>query len=183
MNTKDTHNYTNNRMVMDQFGRRVAARLDVSCNQVSHDISERLRVARLRAVQSKKSVIWEAKTAPALQIQGNSASMSFDFFQGNLWNQIASLLPIIALVVGVFLIYNFHDDKITSELAEVDAKLLLDDLPPTAYTDPGFLKFLQLSSSAVSALSEGIQKSSDSASDTGESSGESSADQDSGTEK
>jgi hypothetical protein len=29
------------------------------------------------------------------------------------------------------------------ELASIDAELLTDDLPPDAYTDPGFLVFLK----------------------------------------
>jgi hypothetical protein len=30
-----------------------------------------------------------------------------------------------------------------SEIAAVDAELLTDELPPAAYTDPGFLQFLR----------------------------------------
>jgi hypothetical protein len=29
------------------------------------------------------------------------------------------------------------------EVAEVDAALLTDDLPPSAYADPGFIQFLK----------------------------------------
>ena len=29
------------------------------------------------------------------------------------------------------------------EVAEVDAAILTDDLPPSAYTDPGFAQFLK----------------------------------------
>ena len=37
------------------------------------------------------------------------------------------------------------DEYRANEIAEVDAALLTDDLPPTAYTDPGFVHFLKLS--------------------------------------
>ena len=36
-----------------------------------------------------------------------------------------------------------QDEKRAHELAEVDAALLTDDLPPAAYADPGFLQFLK----------------------------------------
>ena len=129
-------------LLMDQFGRRLASRLDSSAQLISHDIGERLRVAR------KKAPAWETLTAGGIQAQGNLASLHFDYKEGNLWNKFASFLPLAALVVGVFVLFNFNDHQITTELAEVDAKLLLDDLPPTAYTDPGFLKFLQLSTAS-----------------------------------
>jgi len=139
----DKSNLNQSQLTMDQFGRRLAARLDVSAQNLSHDIGERLRVARMQAIAAKRAPAWETATAANIQIQGNLASLQFDFNDGNLWNKFASFLPIAALVIGVFVVFNFQDNQITSELAEVDAKLLLDDLPPTAYTDPGFLKFLQ----------------------------------------
>lgn len=133
----------NSEKLMDQFGRRMASRLDVSAKELSHDVSERLRVARMRAVAAKRSNVWQAETAGALNVQGASASLSLGQLEGGVWNTIASFLPIAVLIIGIFVLFNFHDRKITHELAEVDAKLLLDDLPPIAYTDPGFLKFLQ----------------------------------------
>jgi hypothetical protein len=135
-------------LLMDQFGRRLASRLDSSAQLISHDIGERLRVARMQAIAAKKAPAWETLTAGGIQAQGNLASLHFDYKEGNLWNKFASFLPLAALVVGVFVLFNFNDHQITTELAEVDAKLLLDDLPPTAYTDPGFLKFLQLSTAS-----------------------------------
>ena len=62
----------------------------------------------------------------------------------NLWSRMASLLPLIALIAGLALIQNILDDNRASELAEVDSAMLSDDLPPTAYADPGFLQFLKM---------------------------------------
>jgi hypothetical protein len=56
---------------------------------------------------------------------------------------MASLVPLIALVAGLALIQNIMDDDRANELAEVDSALLVDDLPPSAYADPGFLQFLK----------------------------------------
>jgi hypothetical protein len=61
------------------------------------------------------------------------------------WNRIASVLPIIALVAGLVLIHMIQNERRANEVAEVDAALLTDDLPPSAYADPGFIQFLKQS--------------------------------------
>jgi hypothetical protein len=60
------------------------------------------------------------------------------------WNRIGAALPLIALVAGLILIHTVQNERRASEVAEVDAALLTDDLPPAAYADPGFAQFLQL---------------------------------------
>ena len=40
-----------------------------------------------------------------------------------------------------------QDDFRAQEIAEVDVQLLTDDLPPDAFTDPGFAQFLRLNRS------------------------------------
>jgi hypothetical protein len=47
------------------------------------------------------------------------------------------------LLAGLITIHVLQNDLRASELAEIDSALLTDDLPPAAYTDPGFLKFLK----------------------------------------
>jgi hypothetical protein len=47
--------------------------------------------------------------------------------------------------VGLLTINMVLDEYRANEVAEVDSALLTDDLPPTAYTDPGFVHFLKLS--------------------------------------
>jgi hypothetical protein len=42
-------------------------------------------------------------------------------------------------------IHSLENDRRASEVAEVDAALLTDDLPPAAYADPGFIQFLKQS--------------------------------------
>jgi hypothetical protein len=60
------------------------------------------------------------------------------------WTPLASLFPMVLLVVGLLTINMVLDEFRANEVAEVDAALLTDDLPPTAYTDPGFVHFLKL---------------------------------------
>jgi hypothetical protein len=51
---------------------------------------------------------------------------------------------LLALVFGLVVINTVQNDNHANELAEVDSALLTDDLPPSAYTDPGFAQFLKV---------------------------------------
>ena len=125
----------------DLMGRKIAAQLDLASNQLGHDISERLRAARTRAATTRRQEAFQTQTASQLQNQNGvlAATPRFKF-----WNSLASFVPLMALVVGLFVIQSFHTDQRAFELAEVDSALLIDDLPPTAYVDSGFLQFLKL---------------------------------------
>jgi hypothetical protein len=128
----------------DQFGLRIAAQLNSASLDLPHDISERLRAARTRAVAARLKTQNRLQTSPAVIHQNGAALLNFGGDEGlNLWNRIASLMPLIALVAGLGLIQHFMDDDRANELAEVDSALLIDDLPPAAYADPGFLQFLK----------------------------------------
>ena len=59
------------------------------------------------------------------------------------WLRLASVLPLMVLVLGLVLIQHLHDQAEIHAAAEVDAALLADDLPPEAYGDPGFVAFLK----------------------------------------
>ncbi|HTH60958.1 MAG TPA: DUF3619 family protein [Paraburkholderia sp.] len=53
--------------------------------------------------------------------------------------------PLAALVVGLFAIAYVEDQQRTAELADIDAAMLSDDLPLTAYLDHGFNAYLSRS--------------------------------------
>ncbi len=59
------------------------------------------------------------------------------------WLRIGAVAPAFALVAGLFLIQAWQDKAQISVAAEIDAALLADDLPPTAYSDAGFAEFLK----------------------------------------
>ena len=126
----------------DQFGRRVAARLDAATLELPHDITERLRAARVQALSRRKVVaLGEAR---AVQVSGGQATLGGDQRQGWGWGyRLATALPLVALVAGLVAIHMVQSDSRAQELAEVDAALLTDDLPPAAYADPGFVQFLK----------------------------------------
>ena len=125
-----------------QFGRQVAARLSAGTQDLPHEIGERLRAARMQALARRK-VVRVLQPAPAIVPNGRTAALG-----GGWWTRIGSVIPLIALVGGLIVITTIQEDSRTNELAEVDAALLTDDLPPAAYTDPGFAQFLKAETSA-----------------------------------
>ncbi|HWP11431.1 MAG TPA: DUF3619 family protein [Ramlibacter sp.] len=125
----------------DWFGRQVAARLSAGTAELPYDVSERLRAARVQAVARRKQA--HRVGAASVFAFGGAATLGFDEEGVSLWNRIASVLPLVALAAGLILINAVQNDWRASEVAEVDAALLTDDLPPAAYADSGFLQFLK----------------------------------------
>jgi hypothetical protein len=142
MNTSTTNQFRE-QALQDQFGSKIAARLSQASAEVPHDISERLRVARQQAVAQRKKP--QLVLASHVNVQNGAATLNFGNERIGLWGRFASILPLIALLVGLIAINIIQDDDRANELAEVDSALLTDDLPPSAYTDPGFTQFLRVS--------------------------------------
>ncbi len=122
----------------DLFGRRVAARLSEGTQQLPHHITERLRAARVRSTALRKREVPAPVRAYALAGAGRLVDEGL-----GLWGRLASALPGVVLAAGLVTISVVQDELRAHEIAEVDAALLTDDLPPAAYTDPGFVRFLQ----------------------------------------
>jgi hypothetical protein len=78
-----------------------------------------------------------------MSLSAGQASLNWGGEGDNLWSRVASLLPLIALIVGLMVIQSIQSENSALEIAEVDSALLIDDLPPNAFTDPGFLQFLK----------------------------------------
>jgi hypothetical protein len=129
--------------IQDQVGLRIAAQLNSASLDLPHDISERLRAARTRAVAARLMPQTRLQTSQGVTHQNGVGLLNFGDEGLNIWSRLASFLPLIALVAGLAIIQNIMDDDRANELAEVDAALLTDDLPPSAYADPGFLQFLK----------------------------------------
>jgi len=128
----------------DQFGMRIAARLDAATLEISHDVSERLRAARTRAVAARMAPQAKLRPSSGLSVHNGVGMLHFGDEGLNLWSRLASFLPLVALVAGLAFIQHITDNDRANELAEVDSALLTDDLPPSAYADPGFLEFLKM---------------------------------------
>lgn len=119
-----------------QFGRRLAALLEAASLELPHDSAERLRVARTQALARRRVV--QLSTAPAIFSSGSTAILG-----GGWWTRLAGAVPLLALAVALLVLNIVQADNRAAEVAEVDAALLTDELPPAAYTDPGFVQFLK----------------------------------------
>ena len=135
----NSHLYQN-LVAQDRFGLQVAARLSDAADELPYDISERLRAARTRALSQRRSA---AQTASSVTRSGSAATLTFGTEHLNWWDRVAAAAPLLALVLGLVAINVIQNDKRASEIAEIDAALLTDDLPPAAYADPGFTQFLK----------------------------------------
>ena len=128
----------------DLLGRHVAARLEQGSQDLPYDISERLRAARARAVAARKrEVVFGARLSVRPRWLAAGGAPTPEDVQAGFWRRLASALPVVLLVAGLVLIQTNEDNRRADEVAEVDAALLTDDLPPAAYADPGFVQFLK----------------------------------------
>ena len=120
-----------------RFARGIAACLSERAERVAPDVSERLRFAREKAV----AVAHARRSAEVVGASGGVAVAGFA--RSNWWWRIASAVPVAALVAGLVLIQDNQARSQISTAAEVDAALLGDDLPITAYRDAGFVEYLK----------------------------------------
>ena len=136
MSNSDHYQY---QLAQDRFGLKLAARLSDASDQLPYDISERLRAARTRALGMRK--VAAAQTAGRLATIGNMT-----LGHSGWWDRAAAAIPLLALIVGLIAISAIQTEIRANEIAEIDAALLTDDLPPAAYTDPAFTQFLKSNS-------------------------------------
>jgi hypothetical protein len=153
-----------------RFALRVSARLDDAAQALPHDITERLRIARMQAVDAARAaavrtVVTNPVSAPQTQWvlagagAGSTPTAAAPWHHHNRrpdhgrnlddaptgWGwRLASALPLLALVVGLWGINQWYQQQQVEALTDVDIALLTDELPPTAYTDPGFEEFLRV---------------------------------------
>ena len=125
-----------------RLGARLAAELSIRAEQVPHDISERLRFAREQAVVRARAA---RQAAPATGLVVNVSRGGLATFSGFVpwWQRAASVLPLIVLALGLVAIDHWSTREQVLAAADIDAQLLSDDLPPAAYSDPGFAEFLR----------------------------------------
>lgn len=132
-------NMATHRLLMDQFGKRITTKLDRSAASLHPDISERLRIARQFAVARRRIVILQSTAEMHTHTGSNQLAWG-----GGWKTRLASVLSLLVLLAGLAAISVIGDEQRAHELADVDTELLADELPPAAYVDPGFARFLQM---------------------------------------
>jgi hypothetical protein len=122
---------------------RMTARLTEKAATLPQDVTERLRFAREQALQRAQAARATVKPASATVANGNGTATLGNPNGSGWWMQLAAWVPLVALVGGLVLIQRLHVQSQIAAAAEIDASLLADDLPPAAYSDPGFVEFLK----------------------------------------
>ena len=130
-----------------RLGARLSSGLTEQAQQLPHDVGERLRAAREQAVARAAEVrrlAPQPRSAREVGIVGvTSGGMALMGATAPWWQRVVAMLPLLLLVSGLLLIERQGELEQVRAAAEVDAELLADDLPPDAYTDPGFAEFLR----------------------------------------
>ena len=70
----------------------------------------------------------------------NSNSTGSDW-RNRAWGAFGAA-PIFALAFGIVLISNWQEDERMLDIAKVDSAILVDAVPPNAYKDDGFVRYL-----------------------------------------
>ncbi len=127
-----------------RFGYQVAARLSESSEQLPMDITERLKGIRHMAVDRHR----ERRTALAHAVisgRGGAATMvGGEPGEASSWRlRLGLLLAIPTLLCGLYTLQHYQQERFVGKIADIDTALLLDNLPPQAYVDPGFTSFLR----------------------------------------
>ena len=125
----------------DQFGRASAALLSQSAQSLPAGIKDRLHAARMKALAVRKAEKILVKKPAFAGISGITANWNAG--SNGVWDTVGWIAPLVVLVFGLIGIARWQDDSRINDIAEVDAALLSDDVPPDAYADSGFLAFLK----------------------------------------
>ena len=97
---------------------------------------DRLAAARQAALARKKP------DSPTRIAQGKLAGAA-GLFSFSMLGRMSVVIPLLALVVGLAGIHQYEEQKRIAEIAELDAAVLADELPLTAYLDQGFNAYLE----------------------------------------
>lgn len=125
-----------------RLGLRLAGGLTARAERLPHDVTERLRFAREQALaRAREARLASPDGAMVVGMPGAGTLLLGSFSP---WLQrAASVLPLLVLLGGLMLIEQWSTRERVLAAAEIDTLLLVDALPPTAYSDPGFAEFLR----------------------------------------
>ncbi len=141
----DRRLFMSTEMMQAQFAQKITAHLTRHSSELPPDISERLKFGREQAVVHARAARVKQVRSPVYAKFGSTLSW-FDS-DGNdsagWWTKLISVLPLVALLLGLVAIQDWHNNSEIAAVAEADSLLLMDDLPPSAYSDVGFLEFLR----------------------------------------
>lgn len=141
---KNTANHTSLPGNELEFAYKVRRALDEKANTLPQATTDRLGAARKLAIARKKPESAIYTTVPERRLAGMLAGSGANPFNDSLnWLiRVGIITPLIVLIVGAFSIYKYEEAFRIDELANLDAAVLSDELPLTAYLDHGFDTYL-----------------------------------------
>jgi hypothetical protein len=131
--------FTDADVLRARIAARIAAGLTERADDLPHDLTERLRIAREQALSRARAVRREAAAESVVAVSGGAAARRGPPW----WQRLAVVLPLVMLVAGLVLIREHDLREQILAAADIDSELLADDLPPAAYSDPGFAEYLK----------------------------------------
>lgn len=122
------------------FAYKVRHALNESAENLPPSITEKLASARKTAVSRKRKDAPLAYFIPRQVLAGDAGG----FFRSPVsWlHRMGLAIPLIVLAAGLIGLYEFENERRISDTAEIDAAVLVDDLPLSAYVDYGFNAYL-----------------------------------------
>ncbi len=137
-----SHHPADTSAIEARLAAQLAGGLTFGAQAVPHDIAERLRVGREQALQRARLVRETASGAG--RVVGIAASGAALLGSFAAWRQRFALgLPLVLMIAGLVAIDRYTMREQVLAAADIDAQLLSDTLPPSAYSDPGFAEFLR----------------------------------------
>jgi gamma-glutamyl phosphate reductase len=122
----------------DELANRIARLLDEGTDDLSADTRERLAHVRKLALSRQQGRKVQA-LVPALA--GPISRVTEQSVFG-----VRYVIPLAALILGLIGVVYVNRSNLASDIADIDAGLLTDELPINAYLDQGFDSWLKRSS-------------------------------------
>lgn len=118
------------------FAYKVRHALNAKLDDLPVSTAERLASARKLAIARKKA------HAPARLARRQLVGDFGGLLSWSLLGRAGVAIPLLALVAGLAGVYQYEQERRIEEIAELDAAVLSDELPLTAYLDHGFNAYL-----------------------------------------
>jgi Protein of unknown function (DUF3619) len=118
------------------FAYKVRHALNDNLDLLPASTTDRLAAARKLAIARKKA------HAPVQVAQRSLAGNLGSLFSFSALGRLGVMVPLLALVVALGGIYEGEQQQRIADIAELDAAVLSDELPLTAYLDHGFNAYL-----------------------------------------
>lgn len=122
------------------FAYKVRHALNENLDNLPSSTTERLASARKMALSAKKTGAPKRRLAIQEKFAGSLGNYFNEPF--SLIARLGMIAPAIVLVTGLTVIYQFEKQQRISDIAEIDALVLSDELPLSAYVDHGFNAYL-----------------------------------------